>query len=252
MSLVRESPVVLESEHHQLVGVHHTSDQETAVLLCHGLTGDKVEDHRLFVHTARAFAKEGYDVLRFDFFGSGDSHGEFKETRLSHHIANIKDAVGFLKNKGYSRIVVLGISFGASAAILCAEILQIDAIILWSAVPDTKELLEQHLNVDLSTVPHNSIVVYNNWEMETAFIEDVLQFDIKQSFSQIEIPKLIVQGMRDAPLFQNGFHVFRNIARPPCDFMELPDATHTFPDPRHRRQVIRQSLIWLNRQINKG
>ena len=249
---VRELPIIIKSEGHQLVAIHHTSGQKYGLLLCHGLTGDKTEDHRLFVHTARKFAEEGYDVLRFDFWGSGDSEGDFKQTRMSHHLANISDAMNFFRQYSYDKVAVLAISFGAAAAILAAADVHMDALILWSAVPDTHSLLTEHLNVNLTQVPENTVITYNNWEMETAFIDDLLKFDIKRAFSEIEIPTLVIQGMQDAPLFQNGFNTFRDIATPPCDFMELPQASHTFSAPRHRKQVIRQSLIWLNRQFKRG
>ncbi len=53
------------------------------VIMCHGFTGHKAETHRLFVHTARDFAAHGLAVLRFDFRGSGDSAGDFRDMTIT-------------------------------------------------------------------------------------------------------------------------------------------------------------------------
>ncbi|MDZ7722680.1 MAG: alpha/beta fold hydrolase [candidate division KSB1 bacterium] len=252
MTPVQELPVIFKSQGHQIMGVHHTSGQQRSLLLCHGLTGDKVEDHRLFVHTARAFSEENYDVLRYDFYGSGDSEGDFRQTRLSHNIDNIRDAVSFLRNIKYKQIAVLGMSLGAAAAILCANELPIDALILWSPVTDTRKLLTERMHVDPETTIENRIISFDHWELEADFVPDVLKYDIKSAFSELNLSTFVAQGMQDAPMFVQGFHALRQIAKPPCDFMELPQAIHTFSIPRHRHQVIRQSLIWLDRQLTKG
>ena len=136
MAPVQELPVIFKSQDHQLMGVLHTSGQQRALLLCHGLTGDKAGDHRLFVQTARTFSKS-FDVLRYDFYGSGDSEGDFKQVRLSNNIKNLCDAVHFLEKRQYKQISVLGIGLGAAAAILCANELALNALILWSPVTDT-------------------------------------------------------------------------------------------------------------------
>src|SRR2546426_5960176 len=49
------------------------------VVLFHGFTGDRMESHWLFVKCSRALALAGIASLRFDFYGSGESEGEFSE-----------------------------------------------------------------------------------------------------------------------------------------------------------------------------
>ena len=52
------------------------------VVLFHGFTGDRMESHWLFVKCSRALARAGIASLRFDFYGSGESEGEFSEVTL--------------------------------------------------------------------------------------------------------------------------------------------------------------------------
>ena len=41
------------------------------VIICHGFVGSRIGVDRLFVKTARAFAEDGYMVIRFDYIGCG-------------------------------------------------------------------------------------------------------------------------------------------------------------------------------------
>jgi len=242
---LREQPVVLKSEGHQLIGMHHRASSVKIVIFCHGFTGSKCENKRLFVEAARAFTGEGYSALRFDFYGSGDSEGEFRDTTVSRNIQNLHDAMTWAQSLSYSRIAVLGFSLGAAAAILALAERPADALITWCAVPDMDELFDTFDDIDASA----SQAEYNGWLVRRSFREDAVQHKIKPALAVLTCPKLIVQGMADSPLYVNGFYSFQRIVQPPADFFEVPEAGHTMASPAHRRQVIRQTRIWLARHF---
>ena len=111
-----EKPVVFENEGQQIVGMLHAPDGaeglSPAVVMFHGFTGTKVEPHRLFVKTARRLAEEGFYVLRFDFRGSGDSEGEFREMTLEGEISDAKASLDFILSQpgvDRGRIGVIGL-----------------------------------------------------------------------------------------------------------------------------------------------
>lgn len=244
-----ELPILFKSEGKQIVGMFHKTDGDRILIMCHGFTGNKMENKRLFVQAARKFASEGISAMRFDFFGSGDSEGEFEESLLSHNISNLQDAVAWAGHAGYKKIAVLGISMGAATAILTAPRLPLQAIVLWSAVPDLKMLFESYVENPDELFDKEETVEYDGWALRRDFYRDAIQHNVQESLARIEMPKFIVQGTADAPLFINGFHKFRELVIPPADFMEIPGAGHTFQTIMHRRQVIRQTAIWLERHF---
>ncbi len=244
-----EHPIVFQSEGNQIIGVHHACPSDKMIIFCHGFTGNKCENKRLFVEAARDFQTQRYNVLRFDFFGSGDSDGEFKQSRLSHNIANLRDAIAWAVEAGMAHIAVLGISLGAATAILAVNDQPIEALVSWSAVPDMRKLLESHVGVDMNKPPRQAVFEYDGWQIEAEFGADALQYDVMSAIAELTLPKFIVQGTADAPVFVDGFHAFRDVVTPPADFMEIPEAGHTFQTPRHRHQVIRQTAIWLKRHF---
>lgn len=250
--MVREYPITLQSKGAQLVGMVHQPEREkiqTAVIFCHGFTGNKQENKRLFVEAARHLARLGYWALRFDFFGSGDSAGEFHESRISINIENLRDVIGWTQKEGFGRVVVLGISMGAATAILCAEQSPVDGLILWSAVPDFRELFEAKMGVPVEQVPRVEQFEYDGWLIDRQFFEEALGWDVRSAFRKLNLPVLMVQGGEDEPVFVKGFETFRSMNKSGVSFHFIPDAGHTFQTVRHRKQVIEVSADWLTRNF---
>ena len=91
----------------------------------------RVGPGRLYVPLTDMLNDLGYTVLRFDFFGLGDSEGELQEPMLADVYNNIEvgryvgDTVSALdwlaKEKGFQRFVLGGLCGGAITALLAAE-----------------------------------------------------------------------------------------------------------------------------------
>jgi pimeloyl-ACP methyl ester carboxylesterase len=248
-SNVNEIPITFQSLGQQIVGIWHRGKQSKLVILCHGFTGNKVESRRIFVEAGRAFVEQGLDALRFDFYGSGDSAGEFADSSLSINVANLRDAVLWAGQQGYQDIAVLGMSMGGATAILALPDPAVKALITWSSVPDVQQLFSSLIQGWESRAEQTDVFEYEGWLIKKSFWQDAVQHDIIKSFASITIPKLIIQGTADSPVFTSGFEAFRRVAQPPADFMQVPGAGHTFSNPSHRQQVIRQTLIWLKRHL---
>lgn len=103
-----------------LTGLLHRSTcspADTAVVIVVGGPQYRVGSHRQFVLLARALASEGYEVLRFDYRGMGDSEGELPGfTRLDD---DIRCAINALQavSPSIRSIVLWGLCDGATAAV---------------------------------------------------------------------------------------------------------------------------------------
>ena len=246
-----EIPTVFYSEGKQLVGIRHYPESETekVVILCHGYTGHKAENKRLFVEAARAFARAGMMAFRFDFYGSGDSEGEFVETRISTNISNLKSAFGFVREMGFRRIGVLGISMGAATAVLtAAEGVVPDVLVLWSTVPDFRKLFESRAGTSLEGIQQETYE-YDGWLVHRDFVLEAVQYDVAAALKELDVPKLIVQGSADDPLFVEGFEQFRELGLAKADFALIEGAGHTYQTVAHRRAAISLTLDWLVKHL---
>jgi len=121
-----ESPYVFQSGNNQLIGIHHHSNNSSlrvkkAVIVVVGGAQTRVGSHRQFVCLARALAKQGVDVFRFDHSGVGDSSGDdvnFEKVKF-----DIDAAVHFFKSKlpGGVELSLWGLCDAASAIALYVE-----------------------------------------------------------------------------------------------------------------------------------
>ena len=115
---------VLVGTRHFLVGIMARSAAQpntkpTVVVLNTGII-HRVGHHRLSVTLARLLAGAGFNVLRFDFAGIGDSEARTDGlSPLESSLADLNDALDWLeRERGVSRVVLVGHCSGADHAIL--------------------------------------------------------------------------------------------------------------------------------------
>ncbi|MEM9494727.1 MAG: hypothetical protein AAGA09_01895 [Pseudomonadota bacterium] len=125
----------------QLFGVYHAAEpaekRPPAVLLCNPFGEEALRAHRIFRILAERLARAGAHVLRFDYYGAGDSLGACGELRLSGMAQNIRAAhLELLEMSGASRAVWVGLRLGAAAAVLASEerVRGLAGLYLWEPV----------------------------------------------------------------------------------------------------------------------
>jgi uncharacterized protein len=87
----------------------------------------------------------GHHVLRFDYFGVGDSAGESEEGDLEGWYSDIEMAVDeLLSMSRASRVCLLGMRLGATlAATFAKNRKDVDGLVLWDPVFDGREYLDE-------------------------------------------------------------------------------------------------------------
>lgn len=138
---------------HSLFGVFHAPGvpaRDLGVVLCPPAGQESIRAHRAFLQLARRLASAGVAVLRFDYFGCGDSEGDFEDARLADWLGDVATAVEELREGAdVERVCLVGLRLGASlAALAAAESGDVDSLVLWEPVVEggryLAELAEQH------------------------------------------------------------------------------------------------------------
>lgn len=140
----------------QLLGVHHpprTGARGAGVVLCPAAPLEAVRSHWAFRKLAEQLAKAGFDVLRFDYRGTGDSNGELVDTTPEQWVEDVKRAVRELKDiSGVRGVAVVGFRFGGLiAAMAASQGLVLERLVLWEPVVSVShwlgelELIERQL-----------------------------------------------------------------------------------------------------------
>jgi pimeloyl-ACP methyl ester carboxylesterase len=134
----------------QLFGAYHAPAARKALrgaaLLCPPWGPEYFVAHRTLRQLAVRLADNGYHVLRFDYYGTGDSAGEREAGDLASWTADAGVALEELKDMtGESRITVFGVRLGAVVARRLARSRsgEVQTIVLWDPVSDGRRYIKE-------------------------------------------------------------------------------------------------------------
>ncbi|WDQ18674.1 amino acid adenylation domain-containing protein [Rhodopirellula sp. P2] len=140
----------LPSGSHELFAVHYTppkrqARKDRAVVLCHAYGHEYARSYRNLQQLAVHLAQQGFDVLRFDYAGTGNSHGNALEATPHVMMKNIRDASRWMRQRhDLDAISLIGIRLGATLA-ACSETSHVEQLLLWDPIASGEEFL-QHLD----------------------------------------------------------------------------------------------------------
>jgi len=179
----------------ELFGCYHKSIQVPArkhgILLCNPMGQEYIQSHRAFYQLAVKLAKIGFHVLRFDYFGCGDSAGEFDQGSVHQWVSDIQMAASALKERSnQSSISLLGLRLGATLAAMVTEQSDVfDTLILWEPVLNGRKYVEELLGMHKSFSPK---VGKRIWGSDPP--EEMLGFpltaELKQDLEAIQLERI--------------------------------------------------------------
>ncbi|WP_432457558.1 alpha/beta hydrolase [Cellulomonas iranensis] len=169
-----------------LAAVLHEGDDDRLVVFCHGFRGEKTGPNRTFVRAARALATHGIASLRFDQHGSGDSPGDFLDSRFTDWVDTIVALTREQQARG-RRVALFGQSMGGSAVICAAARISVEALVAW--VPDA--------STDVFVPDPAGYVEEGGQRVGNAFWEDAHAADVPARFREVDAPCHLVFGTAD-------------------------------------------------------
>lgn len=178
-------------------GTFDSADSDACIVMAHGLTDDR-NVGGYFSDAAEALNKAGYNVLRFDFTGRGDTGGNLT---LDKGIDDLKSAIGFVEEKGMTRIGLYGYSMGGLISLKCVND-SVDALFLSSPVTASFKLPLHPISTGLTKifgkVPDVNFGRKRKIEwVNRELTEDLLAVEQEKLLSEIGLPVKIVHGTRD-------------------------------------------------------
>jgi len=256
--MIEKRVLIPNVNRNDLHGVHYITSEEKhesnldkppILIMCHGFTGDKYEWGR-FPETAKALNKEGYDVLIFDFSGSGENKRE--PITLSKQANDLENVYNWVQDQGYSRIALLGLSYGGLTA-LKANLPGIITYIFWAPyffVHSSEDQTDWFKDLNKGPVKIPSSGDGEPIVIDLSFMTDFAKFRVKSSLKKLNPPTLIVQGTSDEAvpldLTRKAFQLL------PKDenhkLVEIQNATHDF-EAKFLIEFITNTVKWLKKYL---
>ena len=121
-------------------------NSDRVVMMIHGANGHRADPGIKMLDLAREIVKAGYNVLMFDLRGHGKSEG--KHISLGYYEQrDLLGAIDYVKQRGMSKICIIGFSMGAATALMtAANCKHIDAIIADSSFAYLADIVEPHFS----------------------------------------------------------------------------------------------------------
>lgn len=170
------------------------------MILLHGFGSSKEKVHT--IQAAEAMREAGFDTLRADLFGHGESGGEFGKHTVWKWIENTIALVDYARSIGYEEIWLSGHSQGGLAAAFAASmerdhvrglILRAPAFLIPEGARKGSLL---GFRFDPVNVP-DRIPIYPGVELEGNYIRTAQALHAEDAMDRFEGPVLILHGNED-------------------------------------------------------
>lgn len=265
---MQEIGISFENEGLALHGMLHLPDSRPTypcVIFLHGYTGNRIEDHRLFVKAARDFCEHGMACLRFDFRGSGESQGDFADVTLDGEITDAFAAISFLRDYDeidQTGIGLVGLSLGGSVAACVSAANTVSSVALWAPSVFVDLLVERGGEIvrdPYAWLPENfKDAVKNQGKVDIggfmrgkAYFESLKKVDPLREIVKYEGPVLIVHGSEDNVVSPINSELIYDTVKGQRRLIMIDDADHAFSSVHWERQLIEETRIWFEQTLFK-
>ncbi|HPN54785.1 MAG TPA: alpha/beta fold hydrolase [Candidatus Moranbacteria bacterium] len=213
------------------------------VVFCHGHSTSK--DSTSIKKLSEILNSKNVSTFRFDVSGHGESEGKFEETTVSDAMNDILSAIEYVKSLGYSKIGLVGSSFGGAASILAAaKSPDLFVLALKAPVSDYKRLKITKMGINgVQNWEKQGYMEYEKDDerglrLKYSFFEDFDNFNEYEAAKNITAPTIIVHGDSD-----NDVPVEQSIKLatiiPNCKLEVVSGADHGFSNPENFEKMLK-------------
>jgi pimeloyl-ACP methyl ester carboxylesterase len=211
-------------------------------VFAHGFTLGK--DSPAASRICKRLAREGIGMLRFDNLGLGDSEGDWGDGSFSHKVGDTVQAVRFMEGSGRNVRLLVGHSFGGSAVIAAAHLVDAVRAVVSIGAPYEPAHVEHNYDALVERIFAEGeapfLIGGKALTLKRHFIEDVRSADLRERIRTLRRALLVMHSPTDNTVgISNASKIFR-AARHPRSFVSLEGADHLLTE---RNQAKRAAMI---------
>ena len=230
---------------------------DSIAILCHGFLSNKHSNTNR--RLSELLPAKGISTFCFDWYGMGESEGSFADVTVGRCCDQLERALAFVYDHGYTRVGLIGSSFGGLISLLvAARHPDLLALGLKCPVPDFPEMLrlefgESAMNrwKETGEIPNVTGVDHTPIALHYTFYEDCLKYDAFDAATRIKAPALIVHGDQDELVPLHQIQRLENSLAGPRQLSLLEGANHHFARPEDFRKMTTMLADWMVTHVGK-
>lgn len=210
-------------------------EKPSVVLNLHGFGGTLSGHRSSHTHLSRVLAKSNIGCARFDFYGNGESDGEFEDMTFTSLLEDTEDIYKWLQEQDFldkDRIILSGHSMGGFVAASSAPKLQPFGLILLSPGAGMwygcKERSDELRNQGIEFGDMEGLKV------NIAFNYDLAKYNPFEDAKGYNGPVLIMRGTKDPLVSTEICEQYMALYKGKKEYIELDGANHNFASIPHR------------------
>ncbi|MCA0456389.1 MAG: alpha/beta hydrolase [Chloroflexi bacterium] len=197
-----------------LFGIYHVppkaSTRSHGVLLVPSIEQEAIRGHRAYRQLAIRLSRLGFPVMKFDYWGTGDSKGDGAIKGLAQWQSDIAAAIAELKQRSkVDKVCLAGLRLGAALAVFTAEKTPIEGLALWEPVINGESYVEalagwhqDKLRYFLSDMPDFDVNTQPTellgLTINKAFVDDLRKIDLLK-IQQVSAKKIVIVEHQEQP-----------------------------------------------------
>ena len=189
-----------------LYGAYHApapgaAGLESALLICQSMGHEYMRAHRAVWQLAERAAQRNIHVLRFDYYGTGDSRGRVNAPDWDVWLGDTRAALAELQlRSGLSQVAVLGIRIGALVAAEASRMQPaVRKLVLFDPVTDGAHYLSELLATHIAYQRERNRYRPRKHEFPEADTDEYVGFHVPEGFAQALSSRQLAPMLRGHP-----------------------------------------------------
>lgn len=211
------------------------------------------KDSKAAAYVARALARAGLGVLRFDFTGLGSSDGDFANTDFSSNVEDLVAAADWLREHHGAPALLIGHSLGGAAVLAAAGRIADNKAVVTIGAPFEPAHVIRQLGEGVAQIAAEGAATVQlagrPFTVRQAFIDDLTAQQQTERIRRLRRPLMVLHAPRDETVgIDNAGQIFQ-AALHPKSFVALDGADHLLGRPQDAQFAADVIAAWAARYL---
>lgn len=230
--------VEIEYQQELMRGYHDNAGGEKIAIVTHGIGGNKLGHKYVFKQFADECVANGISTLRLDFIGSGESEGDFADTRHSNQSLQLEAIIKYAQGLNYKQIYLVSTTIGCYSTWHASQTdFAISGIINWNPIVN----FDRYQSNNIKSAKENYEIDLNGLFLKKTYIEDLKK--LNRNIPTFNCPVLCIQGELD---FETKFGELVDLCeRKGWEYDSIIGANHLWEGNEVRRQLFARTINFI-------